>query len=237
MNLLETFKNNLVLIEEKLGYVFENKELLILAFIHRSFVNESRGIADQHNERLEFLGDSILNMVIADYLYHRLPGHPEGQLSQLRSRLVDASSCAQYLQKLGLSESILLGKGERMSEGHAKASIQADVFEALIAAIYLDGGPQIVKSFLLCHFDEGIEKVIGSPPRNYKAELQDYSQKKFQRAPIYKVVEESGPDHAKVFHVLVTVNEKELGIGMGASKKEAEQRAAFAALSKMDAHE
>lgn len=234
MDLLETFKLNLSSIEEKLGYVFENKDVLTLAFIHRSFVNESKGAALHHNERLEFLGDSVLGLSVADYLYHRLPGYPEGQLSQLRSRLVDASSCALFLQKLGLAESILLGRGERMSEGHAKASIKADVFEALIAAIYLDGGQQVVKSFLLCHFEEEIEKVIGSPPRNYKAELQDYSQKKFQRGPVYKVVDETGPDHAKVFHVLVSVNENELGIGMGASKKEAEQRAAFAALSKLD---
>jgi len=234
MNLLETFKLNLSSIEEKLGYVFENKDILTLAFIHRSFVNEAKGTALEHNERLEFLGDSVLNLVIADYLYHRLPGHPEGQLSQLRSRLVDASSCALYLQKLGLAESILLGRGERMSEGHAKSSIKADVFEALIAAIYLDGGVQVVKSFLLCHFEKEIETVIGSPPRNYKAELQDYAQKKFQRGPIYKVVDETGPDHAKVFHVLVSVNENELGIGMGASKKEAEQMAAFTALSKLE---
>jgi ribonuclease III len=234
MDLLENFKLNLTSVEEKLGYVFENKDVLTLAFIHRSFVNESKGSAMHHNERLEFLGDSVLGLSVADYLYHRLPGYPEGQLSQLRSRLVDASSCALYLQKLGLAESILLGKGERMSEGHAKASIKADVFEALIAAIYLDGGYQVVKSFLLCHFEDEIEKVIGSPPRNYKAELQDYSQKKFQRGPVYKVIDETGPDHAKVFHVLVSVNENELGIGMGASKKEAEQRAAFAALSKLD---
>ena len=208
MNPWEAFKLNLTSIEEKLGYVFENKDVLTLAFVHRSFVNESKGTIVQHNERLEFLGDSVLGLVMADYLYHRLPGHPEGQLSQLRSRLVDAASCASYLQKLGLSEWILLGKGERMSEGHAKASIQADVFEALIAAVYLDGGAQIVKSFLLCHFEDDIEKVIGSPPRNYKAELQDYSQKKFQKAPVYKIVDETGPDHAKVFHVLVSVNEQ-----------------------------
>ncbi len=227
MNLMEAFKLNLSFVEEKLSYIFANKDLLILAFIHRSYVNEARGLAVQHNERLEFLGDSVLGLVMADYLYHRLPGHPEGQLSQLRSRLVDASSCASYLQKLGLVESILLGKGERMGEGHAKASIQADVFEALIAAIYLDGGPQVVKSFLLCHSRRDIESVIGSPPRNYKAELQDYSQKNFQRAPVYKVVEETGPDHAKVFHVLVSVNEEELGIGMGRLQKRSGTKGGF----------
>ncbi len=231
---MESFKLNLSLVEEKLGYAFENKDLLLQAFIHRSFLNEMRGTCLQHNERLEFLGDSVLGLCIADYLYHRLPNFPEGQLSQLRSKLVDASSCASYLQKLKVTDAILLGKGERIGEGSAKASIQSDVFEALIAAIYLDGGVQIVKSFLLCHFEEEFEKVIGSPPRNYKAELQDYAQKKFQKAPQYKVVEETGPDHAKVFHVLAIVNEEELGVGMGASKKEAEQRAAFAALTKLD---
>lgn len=233
MNLLEILRTSLSSIEEKIGYVFENKELLVLSLIHRSFVNELKGQTIQHNERLEFLGDSVLGLAIADYLFHRLPGHPEGQLSQLRSRLVDANSCALYLQKLGLTDAILLGRGERISEGHAKVSIQADVFEALVAAIYLDGGLPIAKSFLLCHFESQIEQVIGSPPRNYKAELQDFSQKKFQRAPVYKVIEEAGPDHAKVFHVLVYINEKESGKGMGASKKEAEQRAAFDAISKI----
>ena len=232
MDLLENLRKNLSSIEERIGYLFENKDLLILSLVHRSFVNELKGTSLQHNERLEFLGDSVLGLVIADYLYHRLPGHPEGQLSQLRSRIVDAASCAQHLQKLGLSDAILLGRGERMSEGHAKVSIQADVFEALIAAIYLDGGFGATKSFLIAHFEPQIEQVIGSPARNYKAELQDFSQKKFQRAPIYKVIEETGPDHAKVFHVLVFIGEEEAGMGIGASKKEAEQRAAFDALSK-----
>ena len=233
MNPLEELKSGLEAIEEKLGYAFENKDLLVLALIHRSYVNEHRELAGQHNERLEFLGDSVLGVAMADYLYHRLPSHPEGQLSQLRSRLVDASSCAQYLQKLDLPQFILLGRGEKLSEGKTKVSILADVFEALLGAMYLDGGLGIVKSFLLCHFEPAIEAAIGSPPRNYKAELQDFSQKKFQKTPVYKVMQESGPDHAKVFHVMALVDDKEAGIGMGATKKEAEQRAAFDALSKM----
>ncbi len=232
MNPIERLKNNLDMIEEKLGYVFENKELLVQSFIHRSIVNEFREKTLEHNERLEFLGDSVLGLVVADYLYHRLPAHPEGQLSQLRSRLVDAGSCAQYLQKLVLGEHILLGKGEAMTEGRTKPSILADVFEALLGAIYLDGGLGTVKSFLLFHFEPEFEGAIGSPPRNYKAELQDFSQKKFQKTPVYKVVNETGPDHSKIFHVIVLVGEKEVGIGIGASKKEAEQRAAFDALSK-----
>lgn len=232
MNPLETLKSKLSSIEEKLGYVFENKSFLIQSFMHRSFINEYREGGLQHNERLEFLGDSVLGLVVADYLYHRLPAYPEGQLSQLRSRLVDANSCAHYLQKLQLAEYILLGRGEKMTEGRAKPSILADVFEALLGAMYLDGGLGTMKSFLIFHFEPEFEAAIGTPARNYKAELQDLSQKKFQKIPVYKVVDETGPDHAKVFHVMVFLNEKEAGVGMGASKKEAEQRAAFDALSK-----
>ena len=232
MNPLQELRVHLPIIEEKIGYPFTSKDLLILAFVHRSFINEHRDLVEQHNERLEFLGDSVLGLVIADFLYHRLPMHPEGELSQLRSRLVDATSCARYLQKLHLSPFILLGRGERR-EGQAKMSILADVFEALVGAIYLDGGMALVKSFILSHFEEEMEAELGSPSRNYKAELQDYAQKTFQKVPLYQVVQETGPDHAKVFHVIVYVNEKESGLGMGASKKEAEQRAAFEALTKM----
>ena len=232
MNPLESLKIALHPVEEKLGYAFENKDYLIQAFIHRSFINEYRESPLQHNERLEFLGDSVLGLIVADYLYHRLPGYPEGQLSQLRSKLVDANSCSQYLQKLSISAHILLGRGETVTAGKAKQSILADVFEALLGAIYLDGGLSTAKSFLVFHFETEFEAAIGSPPRNYKAELQDLSQKEFQKIPVYKVVEESGPDHAKIFHVMVLLDDKEAGVGIGSSKKEAEQRAAFDALSK-----
>jgi ribonuclease-3 len=234
MDLLTSLREKLSDVEEKIGYIFSNKELLILSLVHRSFVNECKGKALEHNERLEFLGDSVLGLALSDYLYHRLPSYPEGQLSQLRSRLVDAASCARYFSGLGLQEYILLGRGERISEGKAKTSILADAFEALIAALYLDGGMSVAKSFLLCHFEQEFEQAIGSPSRNYKAELQEFSQKKFQIAPVYKVVQETGPDHSKVFHVMVMIGEREGGLGIGASKKEAEQRAAFEALSKAE---
>ncbi|HEX2583387.1 MAG TPA: ribonuclease III, partial [Chlamydiales bacterium] len=213
---------------------FENKDILINSLIHRSYVNEHREGTLNHNERLEFLGDSVLGLVVADYLYHRLPSYSEGALSQLRSKLVEAATCAKYLQKLGLQDYILLGRGEKMTEGRNKISILADAFEAVVGAIYLDGGLSITKSFLLCHFEEEANEAIGSPPRNFKAELQDYSQKKFQKVPVYKISGESGPDHSKLFHVIVYVNEREAGVGLGASKKEAEQRAAFDALSKLE---
>jgi len=219
-------------IEERLGYMFTHKELLIMALTHRSFVNEQKA-PTPHNERLEFLGDSVLGLTVADYLYRRLPEHPEGALSQLRSKLVDAASCAARFRALQLEEFLRLGRGEQITEGKNKTSICADAFEAIVGAIYLDGGLPITKSFLLCHFEAVIEEVIGSPPRNYKAELQDYAQRKHQVVPVYKVTQETGPDHAKMFHVSVSINGEEIGLGLGSSKKEAEQRAAFEALSKL----
>jgi ribonuclease III len=234
MNPLEQLKLKVEEIEDKLGYVFGNKDILINALIHRSYVNEHREGVVNHNERVEFLGDSVLGLVVADYLYHRLPSYPEGALSQLRSKLVEATTCAKYLQKLGLQDYILLGRGEKMTEGRNKVSILADAFEAVVGAVYLDGGLPVTKSVLLCHFEEEANEAIGSPPRNFKAELQDYSQKNFQKVPLYKIGGETGPDHSKLFHVIVFVDEKEAGIGIGASKKEAEQRAAFDALSKLE---
>jgi len=233
-NPLELLIAQLKEVEEHLGYAFENKDLLINALVHRSYANEHRDSILPHNERLEFLGDSVLGLVVADYLYHRLPGSAEGELSQIRSKLVEATTCAKYLQKLKLQNFILLGRGEKMTEGRNKMSILADAFEAIVGAIYLDGGMTVAKSFLLCHFEEEAKETIGAPPRNYKAELQDYSQKKFQKVPVYKVAQESGPDHSKLFHIIVYLDEKESGVGVGASKKEAEQRAAFAAISAMD---
>ncbi len=134
---------------------------------------------------------------------------------------------------MSLNEFILLGRGEKRSEGKTKVSILADVFEALIGAVYLDGGWGVVYGFLMSHFEEDMKALIGSPSHNYKAELQNYSQKKFQKAPVYQVAQETGPDHAKIFHVAVFVDEKEVGFGTGPSKKEAEQKAAFEALSKL----
>lgn len=233
MTAFDRLRESIPKIEEILGTVFENKDLLMLAFVHRSYVNEHRDEIDQHNERLEFLGDSVLGLVVADFLFRRLPSYPEGSLSQLRSRLVDATACARFIQKLKLGDYILLGKGEQLNEGKTKGSILADVFEAIIGAMYLDGGFGVARSFICFHFEPEIEEAIGSPTRNYKAELQDYSQKKYQKPPAYRVVEETGPDHAKIFHVIVSLEGQDLGAGMGSSKKEAEQRAAFEALGKI----
>lgn len=231
MNTFEELIKNAFYIESKLGYTFKEKTLLALAFVHRSYVNENKEVT-QHNERLEFLGDSVLGLLIAEYLYKYLPQTPEGELSYLRSRLVEASSCVAYVHKLDIENYTLLGKGERMNDGRGRESILADLFEAIIGAIFLDGGIEAAKKFLFKNFSPEIDNILKTPLNNWKAILQDYCQKKFQQTPSYKVLSEEGPDHSKLFKILVLINDQELGMGTGASKKEAQQAAAEDALSR-----
>jgi ribonuclease-3 len=233
MNQIEQLLHHASIIETQIGYRFNDRSFLVLAFIHRSFVNEHREIT-HHNERLEFLGDSILGMLISDYLYNHLPTTSEGELSCLRSRLVEASSCVNYIQKLQIAQYVLLGKGERMNDGRGRESILADLFEAIIGAIYLDGGIVAAKNFLFRNFNEQIESILKTPLRNWKALLQDYCQKKYQQTPVYHVLQETGPDHSKTFEVSVLIHEQELGRGAGASKKEAQQAAAADAIDRFN---
>lgn len=233
MNNTNEIIKNAPLIEAKLGYKFNNPALLALAFVHRSFINENRDII-QHNERLEFLGDSILGFLMAEHLYRNLPKMPEGDLSYLRSRLVEASSCITYVQKMDVEKFILLGKGEKANPGRGRDSIRADLFEAIVGAIYLDGGLEATRQFLFNNFLEEINAVIKTPLQNWKANLQDFCQKKFQIAPHYTVISEAGPDHSKVFKIQVSINDDILGEGEGSSKKEAQQAAAENALSKLE---
>lgn len=223
---------NLREIEKKLGYIFNDKNLLELAFIHRSYVNENKGIKE-HNERLEFLGDSILGLIISEHLFKYLPLTREGELSFLRSRLVEAKSCAYYVHKLGVGESLLLGKGEKQNEGKGRLSIHADLFEAIMGALFLDGGFEACKTFFFMHFNEDVEKILKMPMQNWKALLQDLSQKNYQEMPIYNVLEATGPDHKKSFKVAVLIKNELVGEGFGFSKKEAEQEAASSALKKL----
>jgi len=219
-------------IEAKLGYTFRDRSHLALAFIHRSYVNEHRGI-DKHNERLEFLGDSILGLIIAEYLYRELPSVPEGDLSYLRSRLVEASSCVAYMQKLDLGHYLLLGKGEKRNDGRGRSSILADLFEAIIGAIYIDGGLSAAYDFIFNNFTPEIQAILKEPLRNWKAILQDYCQRHYQQTPDYVVLDETGPDHSKIFTISVQINNKEVGKGTGSSKKEAQQAAASDAISRL----
>jgi ribonuclease-3 len=233
MNLLEQLIDNSGQIEEKIGYVFKDKKLLALAFIHRSFVNENKEITREHNERLEFLGDSVLGLMVADYLYSHLPANNEGDLSHMRSHLVEGASCVLYVHKLEIEPYLLLGKGEKMNDGRGRGSILSDLFEALIGAIYLDGGIDCARKFFFDHFQEEVDLILKKPVRNWKAELQDYTQKKYHETPTYLVISETGPDHSKEFMVIAKVMDQEIGKGVGSSKKEAQQSAARDALAKI----
>jgi ribonuclease-3 len=236
MKTIQKVRKDLPIIEEKLGYHFNDPELLILAFIHRSYINEDKQVT-QHNERLEFLGDSILGLLVAEYLYRFLPDTSEGDLSTMRSRLVEASSCMIYAQQLELQNFILMGKGERMNDGKGRESITADLLEAIIGAIYLDGGLESARKFLFEKCGEQMNAILKTPLRNWKALLQDFSQRKFQSPPDYKLISESGPDHSKEFLIAVEINGVEYGRGSGHSKKEAQQSAAEAALKTIEAEQ
>ncbi len=220
----------LELIQKKLGYYFKDPQLLEKAFIHCSYVNEQRlhaeGSTQAHNERLEFLGDSVLGLIVASFLFRHYPPLNEGALSHLRSRLVDGPSCHRFLNKLQLQEYLRLGKGERNNGQRGRITILADLFEALIGAIYLDGGLVAAEQFFLRHFLPELEEMVSNPVRNWKAELQDYSQRHHQQTPHYEVLSESGPDHSKLFCVAVIIAGKEYGRAEGTSKKEAQQAAA-----------
>ncbi|MBS0622690.1 MAG: ribonuclease III [Verrucomicrobia bacterium] len=233
MDPITEFRWSIPDLQKKLNYTFADQNLLLLAFTHRSFVNEHRHLVQHHNERLEFLGDAVLGMIIAEYLYHLVPDMPEGELSHLRASFVQASSCSRYLEKLDVSDTILLGRGERLSIGRGRDSILADLFEAIIGAVFLDGGLEAAKNFLFSNFGLEFAQAIQRPERNFKAELQDWSQRIYKMTPVYAVLEEQGPDHAKQFRVSVSVNNQELGVGAGNSKKEAQQQAAEEALKGM----
>ena len=219
-------------LEEKLGYTFQNPALLENALTHSSCANESRGKL-QSNERLEFLGDSILGMVVADHLYRNHPDLPEGELTRTRAALVCEESLVEVAAELNLGEYLRLGKGEESGGGRKRPSIQADAVEAVLAAVYLDGGigsaRKIIQRYILCREIEGLNSS-----RDYKTALQELVQRESGQVLRYCLVGSSGPDHAKIFTVEVELNGAPVGRGQGHSKKEAEQNAARAAIDGLE---
>lgn len=216
-------------LEKVLGYHFADKSVLQLACIHRSYYNENHETVDAHNERLEFIGDAALDLLISDFLYKEYPDVSEGELSSLRSTLVQAKMCTVYTQKIGLEKFLLLGKGEERNEGRARERLMANFFEALIGALYFDGGMPAVSKFYYTHFQEILDETLQNPEMNWKAVLQDYAQREHRLQPEYVVVEESGPDHDKKFTIKVMIGTEQWGTGIGNAKKEAEILAARSA--------
>jgi len=184
-----------------------------------------------------FLGDSVFGLIVSSYLYIHLPSCSEGHLSHLRAHLTCAEMCVNYMRQLKLEDFLLFGKGEAVNVGRGRERILADLFEALLGAIYLDGGLDAAEEFFLGKYSQDLDLAIKEPLRNWKAELQDYSQKKFQKPPDYSVLKEEGPPHSKTFIVAVYLEDIEVGQGEGASKKQAEQSSAEDALRRIEKDE
>jgi ribonuclease-3 len=221
-------------IEQSIQYGFHQKKWLLEAFIHRSYLNEAKEtLTLECNERLEFLGDSLLHILVSRFLFEQFPHLQEGDLSRLRSQIVDAQTCSRLLEKLNVGAFVLVGKGQRLSG--RSSSLEADLFEAILGALFLDGGWLAVERFFQEHCKKEILEICEKPQRNYKAELQDLLQKKAQITPHYGILNELGPDHTKAFEVGVFAKETLLGKGLGSSKKQAQQDAAKSALEKLGA--
>ena len=219
-------------LEEKLGYTFQDKSLLENALTHSSCANESKGRLHS-NERLEFLGDSILGMVVAEHLYRNHPDLPEGELTRTRAALVCEESLVEVAHDLGLGDYLKLGKGEEAGGGRTRPSIRADAVEAVLAAVYLDGGigsaRKIIQKYILSREIEGLNSQ-----RDYKTALQELVQRESGQSLKYRLTGSEGPDHDKRFFVEVDLNGQPVGAGKGRSKKEAEQMAAKAAIAKLN---
>jgi len=223
-------------LEQALNYRFHRIEILNQALTHRSYVHEQRE-AVEHNERLEFLGDAVLGLVISDYCYRKFASLAEGELSKLRAFLVNDGNLARIARRLKLGSYLLVGRGEELTGGRAKASLLADTFEAVLAAIYLDSSLGDVYPVILQCFHEDLNTVLHEGYRDYKSELQEYTQEKCGCVPTYIVVRERGPDHEKVFEVELVIRGHRQGLGVGKSKKEAEQDAARKVLEALSSTE
>ena len=224
MNIFNTFEN-------KIGIIFKNKNLLMQAFLHRSYLNENKGLKMDHNERLEFLGDAVLELVVTEYLYAKYPKKTEGDLTSYRAALVNTATLSNVAGELEMNDFLLLSKGEAKDTGRARQYILANTFESFVGALYLDQGYDAVKNFIAKNLfpltDEIVEKGLW---QDAKSSFQEIAQERESITPQYKTVQEVGPDHAKNFIVGVYLDEEKIAQGEGKSKQEAEQAAAQNAL-------
>ncbi|MBI5004056.1 ribonuclease III [Candidatus Kaiserbacteria bacterium] len=218
--------------EEKIGYTFKDRRLLEAAFTHRSYLNENRAPGREHNERLEFLGDAVLELVATEFLFAKYPDKPEGDLTAYRAALVNTVSISDAATKLGMNDYLLLSRGEAKDTGRARGIILANAFEALIGALYLDDGYATARDFIDKHIlykaDEIVEKRLWQDP---KSRLQEVAQDKMGVTPTYELINQVGPDHDKRFMIAVFLGGTKAAMGEGRSKQEAEQDAAQKAIT------
>jgi ribonuclease-3 len=220
--------------ESHVGYRFGDSTLVCWALTHRSYLNCNGNDLPGSNERLEFLGDSVLELVVNEFLYHRYPDHQEGELTKMKSLLVSREVLAEQAKQINLGRYLFLSDAERESGGSFRASILADGFEAVIGALYLDGGLKEAERFIGKNLLSKVDRILGNRSHvNYKSLLQENIQERFKTYPRYRIASETGPDHHKVFTVEVTVKGDQLGLGKGTNKKRAEQSAAQNALERL----
>lgn len=224
------------MLDQEFGLTFQDTTLLETAFTHTSYANEHRLLNISHNERLEFLGDAVLQLLISEYLYARFPEKPEGELSKLRSMMVREESLAGFSRDCQFDQYIRLGKGEEKNGGRSRETILGDLFEAFLGALLLDQGVEAVRSFITVHIIPKIEKGQFERVVDYKTQLQEILQAGGDVQIRYQVLQESGPAHAKEFLVGVFLNDQKLAQGLGRSKKLAEQEAAKKAIAERKAH-
>lgn len=220
----------MVELEKRLGYTFNNKQLLKTALTHTSYANEHRC---ESYERLEFLGDSILSIIVSEYLYNKMKKNDEGDLSRIRAQIVCEDSLASLSRKIGLGEFLLLGKGDEKLGSRNRDSILSDIFEAVLAAVYLDSNIDVTRDYLIAIIKDTIEEaIVHSAHKDYKTTLQEVVAKKShgKAKVMYKTVGETGPEHMKTFYVELLIDGKKVAEGSGSSKKEAEREAAKKAL-------
>lgn len=220
-------------LEEKIGHTFADRSLLTTALTHRSFINESRKHGGTHNERLEFLGDAVLELITTEFLYARYPHKAEGDLTSYRAGLVNTSTLATVALELGVNDFLLLSKGESKDTGRARQYILANAFEAIVGALFLDGGYEAARAFVSKFLLPLTEDIVGKHLwRDAKSRFQEKAQEKVGITPSYKTVREVGPDHDREFTVAVFLDDEKIAEGAGKSKQEAEQSAAGNALEK-----
>ena len=226
-------KNNLDILQKKIGIAFTNKILLGTAFVHRSYLNEHKKYKGPSNERLEFLGDAALSIVVSSFLFEKLPNEPEGKLTTSRAALVRTETLAKIAKSLSLGKHLVLSKGEEETGGRENPSILANTFEALIGAIYLDQGIEKTEEFLKKTVLFDWKNLIKSSAPDNKSKLQEVVQRKYHVSPIYRLISSWGPDHARQFEIGVLINDENMGKGIGNNKQIAAQNAAKDALARL----
>lgn len=221
-------------LEKEIGYFFKNTDLLKTSLVHRSFGNENKKYRKINNERLELLGDAVLDLIVAEYLYKHFQNYSEGDLAKIKSMAVSEPVLAKVAKKLGMGNYLLLSKGEELTGGRERSSILGDVFEAVLGAIYLDSDFDTARKIVLKHLEQYIEHIEEDEDiLDFKTILQEYSQKEYKTVPVYEVVSETGPDHKKTFEILVKIGDNAEAKGAGKSKKITEQGAAKALCKKL----